>query len=337
MNKKGFTLIEIIGVVTVLALILIVAVPSLTKTLKRNEQNKYKDYIDNLKIATENYVVGKLKEGQFFETGKDYNYITLGDLIDQGYIKSTITNPENNKNLARDTRIKISKEADNTFSYDVQEYYNNSSDYNNNNLIVHYDAVEYSPANTFKNLANEIDYNYSKCATWTEDGVFFDKNKSSNDLQKLNNNYNTEEITVSFSIKSLDTLSEDSSKYTYPLTLYKQWQSAPTLNLGFKDHVYLFYYSGAFPVITPGIGINKNKTYTLTYVQENLTTRKLYINGNLVSTKSNLSLNAVDYAIILISPRLYNFNLNNMLIYNRALSAQEIKELYSLDKERFGE
>ena len=62
-KQKGFTLIEIIGVVVILSLLLILTVPSLTKTLKRNEQNKYNDYIDNLKIAAENYVVNKLKEG----------------------------------------------------------------------------------------------------------------------------------------------------------------------------------------------------------------------------------------------------------------------------------
>ncbi len=338
MNKqKGFTLVEVIGVVTVLALILVVAVPSLTKTLKRNEQNKYNDYIDNLKIAAENYVVGKLKEGQFFEDGKDYNYISLGDLIDAGYIKNTTTNPENDKTLSRDSRVKVYKEADNTFSYDVQEYYNNASDYDKNNLIIHYDAVEYSPNNIFKNLTGEIDYNYSNNATWTEDGVYFDKNKTSNAIRKLNNNYNTEEITVSFNIESLDALGNTSDDYTYPLTLFDESLNYRKLDLGLRAYVYLFYYSGNNTVIAMGTTMEKNKTYTLTYVQEDLTTRKLYLNGELLQTKSELSLETIDYSGILISPRKYNLNLNNMLIYNRALSAQEVQELYALDKDRFGE
>lgn len=338
MNKqKGFTLVEVIGVVTVLALILVVAVPSLTKTLKRNEQNKYNDYIDNLKIAAENYVVEKLKEGQFFEDGKDYNYISLGDLIDAGYIKNTIINPENDKILSRDSRVKIYKEADNTFSYDVQEYYNNASDYNKNNLIIHYDAVEYSQNNIFKNLTGEIDYNYSNSATWTEDGVYFDKNKTSNAIRKLNNNYNTGEITVSFNIESLDALGNTSDDYTYPLTLFDESLNYRKLDLGLREYVYLFYYSGNNTVIAMGTTMEKNKTYTLTYVQEDLTTRKLYLNGELLQTKSELSLETIDYSGILISPRKYNLNLNNMLIYNRALSAQEVQELYALDKERFGE
>lgn len=117
MNKKGFTLIEIIGVVTVLSLILIVAVPSLTKTLKRNEQNKYKDYVDNLKIAAENYVVDKLKSGETFED--DYMSFSIGDLIDAGYIKELITNPVTNEKITRDYEIKVTKEINGTFKYEI--------------------------------------------------------------------------------------------------------------------------------------------------------------------------------------------------------------------------
>ena len=119
-NKSGFTLIEIIGVVTVLSIILIVAVPSLTRTLKRNEQNKYNDYINNLKIAAENYIVEQLKNG---ETINDNLKITLGDLIDSGYIKEVIENPENNKKLSRYTAINVTKNLDNTLLYNVNEIY----------------------------------------------------------------------------------------------------------------------------------------------------------------------------------------------------------------------
>lgn len=120
MNRKGFTLVEIIGVVTVLALILIVAVPSLTKTLKRNEQKKYDDYIDNLKMAAENYVVSKLKEGLVIG---DYFIVSLGDLIDSGYVNDTVTNPQNDQKLTRNTIIKVKKDLDNTFKYNIKEFY----------------------------------------------------------------------------------------------------------------------------------------------------------------------------------------------------------------------
>lgn len=115
-KKNGFTLIEIIGVVTVLSIILIVAVPSLTKTLKRNAQNKYNDYIDNLKIAAENYVIDKLQSG---ETFNDYMIFSVGDLIDAGYITEVMTNPITNEKVTRNYEIKVTKEIDGTFKYEI--------------------------------------------------------------------------------------------------------------------------------------------------------------------------------------------------------------------------
>lgn len=132
-KNRGFTLVEIIGVVVVLSIILIIAVPSLTKTLKKNEQNKYNDYIDSLEIAAENYVVDKLKLG---ETIDETLYITIGDLIDAGYVKNIIKNPENEGVLSRDTRISVIKEIDGTFKYNVEEKYSSIP-------VQEYQMVEY--------------------------------------------------------------------------------------------------------------------------------------------------------------------------------------------------
>ena len=46
-NNKAFTLIEVVGVITVLSLILLVSLPAITSTLKRNEQRKYDEYVNN--------------------------------------------------------------------------------------------------------------------------------------------------------------------------------------------------------------------------------------------------------------------------------------------------
>ena len=334
MNKKGFTLIEIIGVVTVLSLILIVAIPSLTKTVKRNSQNKYNDYIDNIKIAAENYVVDKLKEGSFIEEGKDTNYISLGKLMDVGYVENAVSNPKNNKTLSRDTRIKVQKQPDNTYSYEIQEYYNRTSDYCNEDLIIHYDSVEYSPNNIFKNHTSEIDYNYSTKGTWTEDGVLLEKNKTGSKTN-LNQIHETDSITISYSLKSLDELGSDSKSYSYPVMLYQNGNFAA--RTAFRKEVALFYDSGQFAVFNTGKPFSINQNYTITFVQDGLTSRKIYVNGVLTDEENSTTATAIKYNSILISPEIYDFKVNNILVYNRALTNEEIEELYELDKERFGE
>ncbi|MBE6138134.1 MAG: type II secretion system protein [Firmicutes bacterium] len=119
-NKRGFTLIEAIGIVTILALMLLLVVPSITKTLKRNEQKKYNGYLNNLKSATESYIVEKLKEEVVI--GDEY-YVTLGNLIDTKFIRESIKNPENDGVLSRETKIKVTKNLDGTRYYTIQPHY----------------------------------------------------------------------------------------------------------------------------------------------------------------------------------------------------------------------
>lgn len=330
-RNKGFTLIEMIGIITVLAIILLVALPSMTKTLKRNEQKKYDNYITNLKLLSENYLVEQLqKENIRFK--EDIAYFTLGDMIDAGYVTEVITNPNNDKKISRDTRIKVTRNIDDTYSYDVQEYYNTLSDYDKTGLVIHYDAVEYTGLNKFKNNANESDYNFGEGATWTEDGVLFEK--KSNETVTLNNSYTTNNITVSFNLKSLDDLGDCGDCYTYPISLFNG--ATRTALFGFRKEVYLFYDSGDNTVLS-SYSLDKNKNYTITFVQEGLTTRRVYVNGDEVSVNSGLELDTILYNKILISPLLYDLKINNILVYNRALSKDEVEKLYKLDSERFGE
>lgn len=341
-NKRAFTLIEVIGVIATLGLILLVAVPSMTKTLKRNEQKKYDNYITNLKLVSENYLVDQLQKGKItFNEDSDITYFSLGDIIDAGYIKDVITNPNNDKKISRDTRIKATKNMDSTYSFEVQEYYNDISEYNKDNLIIHYDAVKYPGKNKFVNNTDEVDYDFGTNATWTESGMLFEKKGISS--INLNKTYSTDGLTVSFNVKSLEDLGSGGSDYTWPLNLYNYNSSNNSLTLAsrfaFRLNTFLFYENGNNTVLY-ATSLEKNKNYTLTFVQEDLTTRRVYLNGELLSNASSatgLSLSTIIYNQIQISPALYNLKINNMLIYNRALSAQEIKALYNLDKERFGE
>lgn len=333
-NKRAFTLIEMIGIITILALIMLIALPSMTKTLKRNEQKKYDNYINNLKLVSENYLVDQLQKKNITFID-DVSYFSLGDIIDAGYVKEGITNPNNDKKISRDTRIKVIKNIDSTYSFEIQEYYNNSSDYNKDDLVIHYDAVRYPGGNKFINNTNEIDYAYGSQATWTEDGMLF-KKQTGNPIS-LKKSYSTDAITVSFNIKSLEDIGTCASCYTWPLYLYNN--SNIGVRFAFRKDTFLFYESGNSTVLYSS-SLEKNKNYTITFVQENLTTRRVYINGKLISTsssKTGLTLNTIVYNKISIYPALYDLKINNILVYNRALSSGEIEKLYNLDLERFGE
>lgn len=55
--KKGFTLVELIGVIAVLGIILLVTIPTLTSTLRSNSDQKYENTLQDIYLATEQYTL----------------------------------------------------------------------------------------------------------------------------------------------------------------------------------------------------------------------------------------------------------------------------------------
>lgn len=49
MNKKGFTLVELIGVVVLIGIIALIAIPSVDYLIKKTKDNAYDRTIDTLK------------------------------------------------------------------------------------------------------------------------------------------------------------------------------------------------------------------------------------------------------------------------------------------------
>lgn len=89
MNQKGFTLVELMGILVILGVIIVFTVPSITKTLKNSETNQLKEYQNTVCLAAKSYVE---LEGLSFPT----NGITFSTLRSKGYLSSSLKNPETN-------------------------------------------------------------------------------------------------------------------------------------------------------------------------------------------------------------------------------------------------
>ena len=69
MNKKGFTFIEMLIVISFIAIIALIAFPNLSGMLKKIDNQKYQRFLSDVFIATEAYVqanidnYSELKEG----------------------------------------------------------------------------------------------------------------------------------------------------------------------------------------------------------------------------------------------------------------------------------
>lgn len=87
-NNKGFTLVELLAVITVLGILMTVATISIIKSINDSkEKAKYTAARDIVNIA-EAYLSA--------ETAQDC--VDVGTLISEGYLESDVTNPKTGKN-----------------------------------------------------------------------------------------------------------------------------------------------------------------------------------------------------------------------------------------------
>ena len=84
MNKKGFTLIEILGVILLIAIVGGLVVVSASHVIKTGKIGAYKSYEKMLLLSTENYLTDYPDEEPFENTFKK---IPLIDLISNGYLE----------------------------------------------------------------------------------------------------------------------------------------------------------------------------------------------------------------------------------------------------------
>jgi len=106
-NKKGFTLAELLGVLTVLGIIGIIVFPAVDKALKQGKEDLYNIQISNIKTGAMAWV----SENPFIapENEGDVITLTLGQLKQTGKVDDDIKNPEDKTLFPNDMLITITK------------------------------------------------------------------------------------------------------------------------------------------------------------------------------------------------------------------------------------
>lgn len=110
-NKKGFTLVELLAVIVVLAILISIAVPSTMAISNKLKENMYCKKIDSIETAAKLY--GEDRKDSFDENyeveNTDESYIsktiTVLDLVNTGYLKKDnntepfITDPRDSSSM----------------------------------------------------------------------------------------------------------------------------------------------------------------------------------------------------------------------------------------------
>ena len=90
--KKGFTLIEMLGIITVMAILLLITFPNMSKSLKEMKENEKNNFTNNLKISAETYI--ELNRNKYTELYKPYGkvYVKIQDLYDANLMNGQYDN-----------------------------------------------------------------------------------------------------------------------------------------------------------------------------------------------------------------------------------------------------
>lgn len=138
MNKKGFTLAEIMGVIVLLAALALVLIPLVDKQLKDSNQKLYNSSIDSLKNSMGLYMADKTLGLNESLT------ISLYQLKQTGLIDTDFKNPVTGEYFANDIII-TAKNVDGALVYEINdENATNNSDYKSlPEMILNKNVIEY--------------------------------------------------------------------------------------------------------------------------------------------------------------------------------------------------
>lgn len=133
MNNKGFTLIELIMMITILAMIALLSTPNIIKLIEKNKVDNYNSTIDSIFEATELYVSNNRYNLTFnktcapTDTNDIYTTISLKNLIDSKDITTPVKNPCTDEEIPITTQIKVSLNCETKiFSYAI-DYTSNTT------------------------------------------------------------------------------------------------------------------------------------------------------------------------------------------------------------------
>ena len=111
MNNKGFTLIELVATIGLLAVVSIISYVSINKVIEESKVNDCEQLVMSIKSASKEYVSDNRYN---LTTNVDLNITSL-DLVNNKYLSSPIINPFDKSEInPSDISIKISLKDDYT-------------------------------------------------------------------------------------------------------------------------------------------------------------------------------------------------------------------------------
>ena len=118
MNKKAFTLVELLGVLVVLSVILMIAFPLITTYINKTKQKSYDTQMEIIMTGLKNYAIEHKEVLPVNDA--DYVTFTLGQLKSLGIVNNSVVNPLDGKEIDDSMEFKIIKNGS-KYTYQIVE------------------------------------------------------------------------------------------------------------------------------------------------------------------------------------------------------------------------
>ena len=116
--KKGFTLAEMLGVITILAILGLLIFPAVDRSLKEGKEDLRKVQISNIEAGTRAWLADNIFAAP--ETAGETMLLTLYQLKQSGHVKSDIIDPTTKNLFPNDMVVKI-KRTSKDYEIEIQE------------------------------------------------------------------------------------------------------------------------------------------------------------------------------------------------------------------------
>lgn len=233
MNSKAFTLVELLGVLIILAIIFMLVFPSVSKIMTKSEEVVYQKQINRILTAAYDYSLNHIK---FLPEKGKKTFITLGELKYEGLIDNNIKNSDTKENFPDNLVISINNvgagyKYSNIYAKLEGDYlYTVEIDLLNNTSI-----KNLLPVITLEGLTKNSDGNYITTLNLNEKFNEYIYSAISNDGINLTDKvvrYITKDDKV---VKSVDTSTAGIYKVIYSVIDNKGYSNVSILNIIIAD------------------------------------------------------------------------------------------------------
>lgn len=142
-DSKGFTLVELIAVITVIAIVALITVPAVNNAIIKSQEKALKAQEEVIVESAKKYALENIEILPKYDSGKKIIYVS--DLVKEGYLEKIPLNPITNKKMSDCITVTYIESKDKyTYTYgecNINQFVTNTYP-NGDRILIVYDSEE---------------------------------------------------------------------------------------------------------------------------------------------------------------------------------------------------